>query len=84
MRLVQQRRTITGPRVRDAEAGLDHLLARGASLPVALRAVADETAMTVAEAIICPGRDPARELALADLAVALRDEAGLLETRECY
>ena len=80
VRLVQQRRTFTGPGVAEAEEGLDHLLAQGTSLPVALRVVADATAMTLAEVIVCPGRDADRELALADLAVALRDEAGLLET----
>jgi len=73
--LERQRRTLSGPGVADAEVALDLHLAAGSDLPSALRAVADETAVTLAEAILCQPRDPAHELALADLAVALRDEA---------
>lgn len=85
VRLVQQRRTLLGPGVREAEEGLDHLLRRGTSLPVALRVVADEVALMLAMTILNPDadrdRDPAREHALAVLVVALRDEAELLDAR---
>jgi len=79
--LEHQRRTLTGPGVTDAEMTLDHLLATGMSLPDAYRAVAAETALMLAMAIICPDRDHDRELALADLAVALNDEAASVENQ---
>lgn len=82
IRLEHQRRTLTGPGVTDAELALDHLLATGSSLPDALRAVADQVAMNLAMAVICPDRDHAGELALADLAVALNDEALMASARE--
>ncbi|MBD8059020.1 hypothetical protein IC607_08570 [Cellulomonas sp. JH27-2] len=81
IRLEHQRRTLTGAAATDAEHALDLHLAAGMSLPAALRAVADEVAMALAEAVLCQPRNHTREAALADLAVALRDEATLIDHR---